>query len=136
MRYLNLPLLLLFFFLCGSSAWAALPPLDSQEQRNESSEVVVGTVMNVRSKLEDVGNGKDRVYRVSFRVEGVEKGGLRSGVLITALFRQTAQRPDGWAGPQGQNVALTEDLKARLFLREADHEFWLLSPNGWETWEP
>lgn len=134
MKFLKMPLLLFFFLFCGSSAWAALPPLDSQEQRNEAAEVVVGTVMNVKSELEEVGNGKDRVYKVSFRVDGVEKGRLRSGLLITVRFRRTAERPKGWAGPQGQNEPLVEDAKVRLFLRDGDSEFWLLTPNGWEPW--
>ncbi len=135
MNSIKMPVLLFFFLLCSSSAWAALPPLDTQAQRNQASEVVVGTALNVKSELEEVKNGKDRVFRVDFRVHGVEKGTLRSGLLIKVLFRQTAERPEGWVGPQGQNRALTEDAKARLFLREVDGEFWLLSPNGWESWE-
>ncbi len=121
---------LLFLALFGVS-WAALPPLSPERLLDDSSDVVVGDVVEVRTWTERVKYGRDNFSVALVRIESVEKGKLQPGVLIEAHFRQTESRSKGWAGPQGQNEILKKGERARLYLRKVDGVYKLLEPNGW-----
>jgi hypothetical protein len=126
--------LLTAFLLLAAIApvWAALPPLSPQELKSQADHILIGQVNNVTSKEVEVEGGIDRVYRLNFRVDDSIKGTLRSGLTLRIECRQTAERPDGWAGPQGQNEIPAEDQKIRVYVRETpDGVFELLEPNGW-----
>jgi hypothetical protein len=131
MRHVTAFLLLLVVM---APVWAALPPLSPQELKKEADHILIGQVNNVTVKEVEVEGGTDRVYRLNFRVDDRKKGTLRSGLTLPIQCRQTAERPDGWAGPQGQNEIPAEGQKVRLFVRETpDGIFELLEPNGWEA---
>lgn len=127
----KLTLVLLLTLL--SVAWAALPPRSPEDLVEQASDVVIGTVVEVKTVSERVKYGRDKFSAAMFRIESVEKGKLKPGVLIETHFRQTESRGKGWAGPQGQNEALTKGLQARLYLTKTDGIYQLLEPNGWAT---
>ena len=117
------------------ATWAALPPLSPEEQRAGAEHVLVGQVNNVRSRSVEVANGTDRLFDLNFRVDDREKGTFRAGLTLTLKCRQTESRPQGWAGPQGQNEIPAEGSRIRVFVRESPGgELQLLEPNGWENW--
>lgn len=123
----------LLFFALFSASWAALPPQSPEDLLGNSSDVVVGTVVEVRTWTERVKYGRDNFSVALVRIESVEKGKLQPGVLIEAHFRQTESRSKGWAGPQGQNEILEKGERARLYLQKVDGVYKLLEPNGWVT---
>lgn len=129
MRYL---VLLLFLALSGPS-WAALPPQSSELLLEGSSDVVVGTVVKLKSWSERVKYGRDEVFVALLRVDSVEKGKLQPGVLIEVHYRQTQSRAKGWVGPQGQSKGLEQGQTARLYLNKSEGVYRLLEPNGWST---
>ncbi len=131
MKLQNSKLTLVFLLTLLSVAWAALPPRSPEELVEQASEVVVGTVVEVKTVSERVKYGRDKFSVAMFRIESVDKGKLKPGVLIETHFRQTESRATGWAGPQGQNEPLTKGLQARLFLTKTDGIYQLLEPNGW-----
>lgn len=112
-------------------ARAALPPLSPQELENQATDIVLVTVMNVTESVEDVSGGNDHVYKLNVRVDDAKKGTLRSGLTLTVECRKTGERPQGWAGPQGQNEIPAEKARVKMYLREQDNRFFLLEPNGW-----
>lgn len=112
-------------------ARAALPPLSPEELKEQATDIVLVTVMNVQESVEDVPGGNDHVYRLNVRVDDAKKGSLRSGLTITVECKKTGQRPPGWAGPQGQNEIPAEKARVKMYLREQDNRFFLLEPNGW-----
>ena len=122
------PLMAAAIVLLGLTAWAALPPLSEQDRQEQASDILDGTVLNI--KRTEVDN--DIEYRLNFRVENKVKGTLRSGILLPVILRQTGKRPAGWAGPQGQNEIPAEDQKVRFFLLEQQGVYRALEPNGWE----
>lgn len=124
-------LLLLVSFLSGPTT-AAVPPLPRDRLVEESTDIVTGTVLEVTSKMQIMARGKDRVYHVKFYAEAVEKGPLTSPHIFTIAFRQTAERPEGWVGPQGQNEVLKVHDRVRLFLVQRMGRYELVRPNGWE----
>lgn len=123
----------LFVLLLVSGAWAALPPRSPEQLVDDSSDVVVGTVVEVKSWTERVKFGNDLYSTALVRIETVEKGKLKPGVLIETHYRQTGSRSKGWAGPQGQNEALTKGTRARVYLEKQDGMYKLLEPNGWSA---
>ncbi len=129
----NSKLTLIVLLALLSVAWAALPPRSPEELAEHASDVIVGTVVETRTVSERVQYGRDLISVAMVRIESVEKGKLKPGVLIEAHFRQTESRSKGWAGPQGQNEPLTKDLKARLYLTKTKGVYQLLEPNGWST---
>lgn len=110
---------------------AALPPLSQQELNERATDVVAATIMNVKSSVEEVPEGEDRVYQLNIRVDEARKGMLRSGLTVTVIARQTGRRPEGWTGPQGQNEIPAEGARVWLYLHEEQNQFFLLEPNGW-----
>lgn len=112
-------------------ARAALPPQSQEELSQQSTDIVLATVMNVKSSVQEVPGGDDRLFELNIRVDDVKKGSLRPGLTLTVIARQTGQRPEGWAGPQGQNEIPAEKSRVRLYLREDKNQFFLLEPNGW-----
>jgi len=115
-------------------AWAALGPLTPEELHERADHVLLGQVNNVSCKEVEVDGGLDRVYRLNFRVDERIKGSLRSGLTLPIQCRQTAERPAGWTGRQGQNEIPAEDQKVRVFVRETPEGIYeLLEPNGWQA---
>ncbi len=114
---------LLLLFCLARIAWGALPPLTQQELDEGSTDIVVATVLNVKTGIQEVPGGDDRVYELSIRVEEVRKGTLRAGLTLPVIARQTGRRPEGWAGPQGQNEIPGEKSNVRLYLREEQNRF-------------
>ncbi|MEW6279250.1 MAG: hypothetical protein AB1758_11540 [Candidatus Eremiobacterota bacterium] len=125
---------LFLLVLLGAAAYAALPPLSPAQQLEQASDVVTGRVLDVSSRIQKVPGGSDRVFQAHVEVAVVEKGSTRPGDTLEVRFRQTHRRPDGWAGPQGQNEALEEDTRVKLFLlRQDGGHYYMLEPNGWEA---
>ncbi len=124
---------ILLFLSLMLVARGALPPLSPQERNDQASDIVVATVMNVKQKVDEVQGGDDIIFELSIRVDDAKKGMLRPGLTLKVLCRQTGRRPEGWAGPQGQNEIPPQKSKVRLFLREHENQFFLLEPNGWEN---
>ncbi len=114
-------------------AWAAIPPLSEQDREVRATEIVEGTVLNVKRREIPVKAGTNWDYDLNFRVEKAIKGSLRSGLLIPVKLRQTGKRPEGWAGGQGQNEIPSEDQRVRFFLHNDQGRFEALEPNGWEA---
>jgi hypothetical protein len=125
--------LVLLALLTCSPAWAALPPLSEQDRAERATEIVEGTVLNIKRREIPVKAGTNWDYDLNFRVEKAVKGSLRSGLLIQVKLRQTGKRPEGWAGGQGQNEIPAEDQKVRFFLNRDQDRFKALEPNGWEA---
>lgn len=121
-----------FLFLLTLPAWAALPP-QSQEDLTESSEVIVrAEVVSVKKKMKMRKNGYDHQYTLKLLVKDWLKG-EPNGDELTALCEQTAARPNGWAGPQGQNDVPSPGERGTFYLRRgSDGALYLLEPNGWE----
>ncbi|GMU57847.1 MAG: hypothetical protein AMXMBFR33_69930 [Candidatus Xenobia bacterium] len=122
----------LLALLCSLAARAALPPLSDEERLNTASDVVIGEVRTVEQKVEKIKVGTDIHYSAQVVVQEHVKGRLKPGDVIIVRFDQTGKRPPTWAGPQGQNEALTPGLRAKLFMTEDVGFFRLLQPNGWD----
>lgn len=118
----------------SSLALAALPPLSPSALQGMAEVVLVGTVEGVDHRTEKVFNGTDEVYTAQLKVERVEKGSLAAAAKSVQFhFRRTGERPEGWAGPQGQNRIPATGAHVRVFARMDDKgELTLLAPNGWE----
>jgi len=118
-------------------AWpllAALPPLSPDDLKRDASLVVVAEVLQVfdREHRRD-GTSTDRRFLLELKVKSVSKGEVKVGSLLYARAWQPGRRPEGWGGPQGQNVVPGPGDVVRLFLRRAsDGGLALLSPNGVE----
>lgn len=113
----------------------ALPPLSTDDLRNDAAVVVVAEVLQVFDRVHRRdGTSTDHRYLVEAKVKTVEKGdGVKPGALLYARAWQPATRPEGWAGPQGQNVVPGPGDVVRLYLsRGGDGGLSLLSPNGVE----
>lgn len=129
MRYLKYFVL----FLLVLPVLAALPPLSPEELEARAAHVVLGKVVGTNSQIVPVKSGLNKVYKLQFVVETVEKGDLSKEKTLEVYCKKTHQRPHGWAGPQGQNSIPKEDEKVRLYLRRSQEgRFELLEPNGWE----
>jgi hypothetical protein len=117
-------------------AWAALPPLSDEERTQQSSHIVEGTVVNVSSTEVAVSGGVDREYRLNVRVNNQLKGTLPANQAISVVLRQTARRPAGWTGPQGQNEIPVQGQSVRFFLQAQQKDYRALEPNGWQPLDP
>lgn len=114
-------------------ALCALPPLSSKELKKESKHIVIGYVQSVTETVVAASDGKDTLYKLEVKIQKRLKGSLKSGSIVTIECRQTKERPDGWAGPQGQNEIPELGTFVQLFIRDtADGRLELLEPNGWE----
>ncbi|MCE7868867.1 hypothetical protein DYH09_00655 [bacterium CPR1] len=122
----------LLLLLVSLAARAALPPLSDEERLNTASDVIIGEVRAVEQKVEKIKLGTDIHYTAEVVVQEHLKGRLKPGDVIVVRFDRTGKRPPNWAGPQGQNEALTAGLRARLFMTEDVGFFRLLQPNGWD----
>jgi hypothetical protein len=127
---LALPLML----ICPCPSQAALPPLSAEHRQQNSSAIVTATVLGLETNKVGVkAGGYDILTTAKVRIETVEKGELQAGKTIEVHYRQTGKRPRGWAGPQGQNQALSEGSTVRLYLDQTFGAYHLLSPNGWDA---
>lgn len=103
----------------------ALPPQSDEQLQQSADRVVVARVVEVTHREVKVQDGIDRVYTAKVKPEGPSKEGLE------VTFRQTWERPQGWAGPAGQNEPLPQGSRVRLFLQRNGDGWRLLEPNGW-----
>ncbi len=113
----------------------ALPPLSTDDLKTDASLVVVVEVLQVFDRVHRRdGTSTDHRYLIEVKVKSVEKGdGARPDMLLYARAWQPAKRPEGWTGPQGQNVVPGPGDVVRFYLRRAkDGGLSLLSPNGVE----
>lgn len=134
-------------------AQAALPPLSSEELKQEARYVVVGNVQTVTHKEVTTDLGSDRQYVAVVKVVSVEKGLLRSsnplkappakpgvptpGAQIQVHYWQAGKRPGAWVGPGGQYSGLSPNTEVRLFLKvDEQGRLHLLEPNGSEVLSP
>lgn len=112
---------------------AALPPQTSEELESQAGHVVLGKVVNITSQVVPVKNGLNRAYKIEVSVDTVEKGDLSSGQIVEVHCKKTLRRPNGWAGPQGQNSIPKKDESVRIYLRRTQEgRLEILEPNGWE----
>ncbi len=117
-------------------ALAALPPLSEEARFERAHEVVVARVLEVKVEKRSVNGGFDRVYTATVEPLRWDKGAAADKPeRFDVRFHQTASRPSGWAGPQGQNRVLVEGETVRLFLQDSSGQRTLLSPNGWEAYQ-
>lgn len=127
---LALPMML----ICPCPSRAALPPLSGEHRQQNSNAIVTATVISLETNKVGVKiGGYDILTTAKVKVETVEKGEIQPGKTIEVHYRQTGKRPKGWAGPQGQNQALTEGATVRLYLDQTFGAYHLLSPNGWDA---
>lgn len=129
----TLRLLIVLMLFLAAPALSALPPMTPSMLQAQADAVVVGRTRAVFSRTVETPAGVDRQFLAEFHVERVEKGeGIEAGWLVYPHFWQPDRRPQGWAGPQGQDEVLPLDVPVRLFLKRTDQGGWrLLEPNGW-----
>lgn len=109
----------------------ALPPLDDNIRKDNANLIVKAEVVAVYSRVVPNKHGTDDHHVIHARVTGVEKGEAKVGQAIYVHAKQTATRPSGWTGPQGQNHVPGPGKSARFFLRLGpDGSLAALSPNG------
>jgi hypothetical protein len=115
-------------------ASAALPPLSLEELREQSDVIVTGTVVSVESGVrarDENGEFADDVFFIKLKVASVQKGdGVAAGEAISAETWKPKVRPDGFAGPQGQNFIPKKGDNVRMFCRVEDGKLMVLEPNG------
>ena len=124
---------LLSALLLGCPAWAALPPQSPAALRKEATNVVIGTVTRIESRTVQQELGSDKVYVLTLTVDEQTKGTLSSNSVRVECW-QPVGRPEGWAGPQGQNEIPKERQKIRVYLKQGSGgTLQMLQPNGWES---
>ena len=132
--FLGVFLSTIFISLCTQ---AAVPPLSETSRREFATHIATGHVTSVKSELVQVGLGmSNAVYTVKMIVGEIEKGAsLQKGQMIAFQFWKSKTRPDGWAGPQGQNGMIQTNSTIRVFLKQdppGANSFNLLVPNGFD----
>lgn len=118
-------------FLLMLALLMALPPLSPPEREKQAVIIATGTVVSQTEKIETVDKGTNTVYTVQFAPDRTLKGKAPSNLTFT--YWRTGKRPQGWAGPQGQNSALSKGQKATVFLQGDEKGYRLLEPNGWDA---
>ncbi len=110
----------------------AVPPLSPEALKKSADVIVVGRVVSVvEVKKNTSPEYVDAVYTITLEVTASEKGPAKVGSLIEATTFRPAERPQGWAGPQGQNEIPAKGDSIRAFLRKsAGTQFEFLLPNG------
>jgi len=117
-------------------ALAALPPQKPEALKSGSAYIVVGKVQAVYTTEQKTDRGfVNKLYVFEVVVNSVEKGeGLKEGKVIYAKAWKPESRPQGWAGPQGQNHIPEVGEVGKLYLTQAeDGSLSLMTPNGWES---
>jgi len=128
-------IILLAGALLAAGALAAVPPLPRERLLERASLVATGRIVSVNVERVTAEPGfVDSVYTIELAVDRVEKGdSALAGTTVTARTWQPAERPRGWAGPQGQNVTPAQGARVRCFLTGPDKAAYeLLTPNGLE----
>lgn len=110
----------------------AVPPLSPEALKNSSDVIVVGRVVNVTEATKSTSPGyADTVYSITLEVTASEKGGAKVGSTLEATTYRPAERPQGWAGPQGQHEIPAKGDSIRGYLRKsAGTQLEFLLPNG------
>ncbi len=124
--------LLLFAASC-LPAFAALPPLSSEEQAANAEAIIVGEVDAADVDIE--GSLRHSIYRVklSVTVGTVEKGAdiIKPSQKLTVHCWRLRKAQNGWAGPTGQNNIPGEGTDFRAWLKRNEAGEWeALEPNG------
>ena len=103
--------------------------MDDSYRTSKAERIAEGQVSALSTEEVSVAGGTD--FRTVFRFKVLRslKGDLKPGQILQLNLRQTGRRPQGWAGPQGQNALPKEGQEIRVYLN-GDH---LLEPNGWES---
>lgn len=125
--------------LLASAILAAVPPLSRERMTEQSSLVAVGRIAAVNiERITGTPEFVDSIYSIDLLVERVEKGDPSlAGKTIKARTWQPAERPRGWAGPQGQNVTPQKGSRVRCHLTGPQGDTYeLLVPNGLESLAP
>lgn len=124
---------LLLLLLLIVPVWAAIAPLSPEDLQATADVIVVGQVEKIERRVVDLDCGKNSVYELDVLVRKVEKGKVTGDYLLATCW-QPDERPEGWAGHQGQNDIPSQGSEIRLFLRDAgEGAFEILEPNGWES---
>jgi hypothetical protein len=120
--------------LVASVALAAVPPLRKEILQEHASLVIVGRIARVSTSAEPLGGGSENtVYHVEIEIADVEKGEAKLGDRVKADTWKPSKRPDGWAGPQGQNVEPQAGQLVRCYLSGSEKDsYTFLVPNGLE----
>jgi len=135
MQFFSISLIVLL--LLTSVALPAVPPLRKEVLQNDASLILVGRVARVTTTTREVGKGEDTIFNVEIEVADVEKGDATLGEKVNAETWKPGRRPDGWVGPQGQNVRPDVGQLVRCFLRGSAKEgYTFLEPNGLELLKP
>ncbi len=122
--------------LCAAAcvpAFAALPPLSSEEQEASAEAIIVGKVDS--AEVEIAGSIRHSIYQVklSVTVEAVEKGAetIKPSQKLTIRCWRLRKVQNGWAGPTGQNTVPGEGTDFRAWLKKNETGEWeALEPNG------
>lgn len=125
---------LLLSLLLIVPVWAAIPPMSPEDLQSTADVVLVATVEKVTTRsVELAPDTHNTVYEIDLKVEKVEKGKI-TGKAVLATCWQPEMRPQGWAGPQGQNEIPTAKARGRFYLRDAgEGAYEILEPNGWSS---
>ncbi len=127
-------MMIAFAFVAGA-VLAAVPPLPKEILKSNATLIVVGRIANVTTSVEELSDGgsSNTVYHVTIEIADVEKGEANLGDRVKADTWKPSKRPDGWAGPQGQNVEPQAGQLVRCYLGGSAKEgYTFLVPNGLE----
>lgn len=114
-------------------AFAALPPLQSEELEASSDAIIVGKVDSAEVNI--AGSLRHSIYQVklSVTVGAVEKGAeiIKPSQKLTIHCWRLRKAQNGWAGPSGQRNVPAEGADFRAWIRKNDAGNWeALEPNG------
>jgi hypothetical protein len=123
--------------IVAQPAKPAIPPLSSQQLKNYSHYIVVGTVTSIDTQKEDVERGVFYHHTAKIQVEQIEvsrlpKSPLKPGQTIEVHYWTVGHRR-GATGSQRQGIPLQKGIQARFFIYKGEQKkLYLLEPNGWQ----
>lgn len=119
-------------------ATAAVAPLSPEELKKRAAIIVTGKVLSVKAKKERsrveraVGVHRDRVFRITVKVEEVAKGaGVEPGKELVVMAWRPAVRIPPLPGPQGHSPIPEEGDRITAYLQLAgEGRLEPILPNG------
>lgn len=133
MRHCKLLAIVTALLAWSSIATAAVQPLTPEEQWEDASHVVVAEVRRVYSTVERIEpHSTNTRYAIELGVKTLIKGeGIEEGSTLFARTWTPDERPEAWAGHQGQEFIPAPEGKVVAYLdQRQDDAYDLLMPNG------